>query len=47
MTSRQYLDIEEGLKYHAVSLPMLNHYVQEDLWVYITSQLQSHSKFRA
>lgn len=47
MTSRQYLDIEQSIKPHAVSFPMLNHYVEEDLRIYITSQLQSHSKFRA
>ncbi|KAH6617611.1 hypothetical protein F5144DRAFT_586944 [Chaetomium tenue] len=47
MTSRQYLDIEQSIKPHAVSFPMLNHYVDEDLRIYITSQLQSHSKFRA
>ncbi|KAH6842231.1 hypothetical protein B0I37DRAFT_194123 [Chaetomium sp. MPI-CAGE-AT-0009] len=47
MTSRQYLDIEQTIKPHAVSFPMLNRYVEEDLRIYITSQLQSHSKFRA
>lgn len=47
MTSRQYLDIEQSIKPHAVSFPMLNEYVEKDLRIYITSQLQSHPKFRA
>jgi len=47
LTSRQYLDIEQCIKPCAVSLPMSNHLVAEDLRIYVGSKLQTNPKFRA
>lgn len=47
VTSRQYLDIEQCIKPCAVSLPMSNSLVEEDLRIYVTSKLRTNPKFRA
>lgn len=47
MTSRQYLDIEESLKPYATAISMANHLVQEDIRIYVASQLRSNPRFRA
>ena len=47
VTSRQYLDIEQCIKPCAVTLPMSNDLVAEDLRIYVTSTLRTNPKFRA
>ncbi len=47
VTSREYLDIEQCIKPLAVSLPMSNNLVAEDLRIYVASELRTNSKFRA
>jgi len=41
LTSRQYLDIEQCIQPCAVSLPMSNHLVAEDLPIYVGSKLRT------
>lgn len=45
LTSRQYLDIEQWIKPCAVSLPMSNDRVEENLRIYVDSKLQHEPKF--
>lgn len=45
LTSREYFDIEQAIKPHAVSLPMENRLVQEDIQTYISSRLSKHHVF--
>ncbi|KAL2261422.1 hypothetical protein VTK26DRAFT_4217 [Humicola hyalothermophila] len=46
LTSRQYLDIEKCIKPYAVSLPMSNRWLEEDIRIYVRSKLYDEPKFR-
>ncbi|OIW34172.1 hypothetical protein CONLIGDRAFT_667349 [Coniochaeta ligniaria NRRL 30616] len=47
ISSRQYLDIEEALKPHAVSVSMSNEAVQEDIRIFVNAALRSNPKFQS
>ena len=47
ITSRQYLEIEQGLKPHTIAVSMSNKDVQGDIRIYVGSKLHDTPKFRA
>jgi Cdc6-like AAA superfamily ATPase len=45
-TSRQYIDIEKVMQKISVSVSMCNHLLDEDIKLYVRSQLHSNPKFK-
>ncbi|KAK0722057.1 hypothetical protein B0T26DRAFT_701172 [Lasiosphaeria miniovina] len=47
ISSRQYLDIENALQPHSVSVSMSNEAVQEDIRIFVSATLRSNPKFQS
>jgi hypothetical protein len=45
ITSRQYIDIEKVMEPVSMPLSMLNHFVDEDIRIYVRSRLDKNPKF--